>query len=277
MRTSNPTLSESAFQRLGGSQGQGGYGYTAPTQPGYAQGPMAQTPYGSGTQAAPYAQTDRFTVEGAIYKTAFLLGLLVVSAVMTMLLLPDDLFMIGIIGGALTGFVLALVIIFKANLAPALSPVYALVEGVFLGAITVLFEQDYPGIATQALVGTMGVLGVMLVLYRTGVVKVTQRFRMIVATATGAIMVTYLLSFVLSFAGIEFGFLRDSSMLSIGISLLVIGVAAANLALDFDFIENAAARGLPERAEWYAAFGLLVTLVWLYLEILRLLAKLNRR
>jgi uncharacterized YccA/Bax inhibitor family protein len=148
---------------------------------------------------------------------------------------------------------------------------------VVIGAITALFEQSFPGIAVQAATGTMGTLAVMLVLYRTGVIKVTQRFRMVVLAATGAIFLTYLLSFVFSLFGNGFGFIQGNSMLSIGISVVVIGVAALNLALDFDFIERASHARLPAKMEWYAAFGLLVTLVWLYLEILRLLAKLQSR
>lgn len=278
MRTSNPTLSDSAFQRLGAGQGSTAFpgmqqgGGASPAQQGF---PGQAAPFGPAP--GPSVRTEAFTVEGAIYKTMALLGILVVTAVAAMVLLPIELYTMAIIGGAVAGLVVAIVLAFKPDLAPVLAPLYAVVEGVFLGAITVLFEQRFPGIATQALVGTLGVLGVMLVLYRTGVIRVTQRFRMIVLAATGAIFVTYLVSFVLGFFGVEFGFLHGNSWLSIGISLVIIGVAAANLALDFDFIENAARAGLPAKAEWYAAFGLLVTLVWLYLEILRLLSKINSR
>lgn len=299
MRTSNPTLSDSAFQRLGQQSGLGPQPGSLGEQygGGWASGPAAATqqrpgaappgwdqPYQQGGPA-PFQQPSStatasgvFTVEGAIYKTLALLAILITAAVATMVLLPDSLYPVAIIGGAIAGLPLVLILAFKPNLAPALAPAYAVVEGIFLGAITVLFEQSYPGIATQALIGTFGTLGTMLVLYRTGVIKVTQRFRMVVFAATGAIFLTYLLSFVLSlFGGGGFGFLNDNSGLSIIISLVVIGVAALNLALDFDFIENAARARLDSRAEWYAAFGLLVTLVWLYLEILRLLAKLQSR
>ncbi|CAN5377570.1 hypothetical protein BH23ACT9_BH23ACT9_24820 [soil metagenome] len=284
MRTSNPTLSDSAFQRLGnqgglgtqpgsvGSQYGGGYGTALETPP-----PPAQQGGFGGPAAGPLARTDLFTVEGAIYKTLFLLGILIATGLAAALLLPVALYPPVMIGAIVAGLALVLTISFKPNLAPTLSPVYAAVQGVLLGVITLVFEQNYPGIASQALVGTVTVLGVMLVLYRTGVIKVTQRFRMVVVAATGAIFVTYLLSFVLGFFGVSFGFLHGSSWLSIGLSVVIIGVAALNLALDFDFIENAAARGLPSKAEWYAAFGLLVTLIWIYLEILRLLAKLQSR
>lgn len=250
MRTSNPTLSESAFNRM--------------MQPG-------------ATTAGAYVRTDAFTVEGAIYKTALLLAIAVVTALATALLVPDSMLTVAVIGGVILGLPLVIATTFKPAWAPVTAPLYALVEGVVLGAVSLIFERMFPGIALQAAVGTGVVLAVMLTLYRTGVIRVTQRFRMVVATATGAIFITYLLSFVLGFFGISFGFLHDSSLLSIGISALVIVVAALNLALDFDFIENAANRGAPAKVEWYAAFGLLVTLVWLYLEILRLLAKLQSR
>ncbi len=271
MRTSNPTLSESAFQRLGAtSQDQGGRGAISDPQ---------MDPFGRGRTPVSQMRTDAFTVEGAIYKTGALLAILIASAVASGLLVPVGAYQAALIGSVVVGLGLVVAISVKPKLAPVLAPLYALVEGVVLGVVTALFESQpgLEGIATQAAVGTIGVLAVMLVLYRTGVIKVTQRFRMIVATATGAIFLTYLASFVLGFFGIDFGFLHGNSLLSIGISLVVIGVAALNLALDFDFIEKAAQRGLPAKMEWYAAFGLLVTLVWLYLEILRLLAKLNSR
>ncbi|MEE8601743.1 Bax inhibitor-1/YccA family membrane protein [Euzebya tangerina] len=275
MRTSNPALSESAFNRLGTNQGQAGY-----TQHGdFGQSPFGQGTFGSGpgTQARPV--TERFTVEGAIYKTGILLAILIVSGLATALLLPPALYYPAIIGGVILGLVALFTIMFRPHLAKIMAPGYAVVEGVVLGAITVTIESQpgLDGIAGQAALGTVGVLGVMLFLYRTGVIQVTQRFRMVVLAATGAIFLTYLASFILGFFGIEFGFLHGNSMLSIGISLVVIGVAALNLALDFDFIERAAAAQLEQQMEWYAAFGLLVTLVWLYLEILRLLAKLQSR
>jgi uncharacterized YccA/Bax inhibitor family protein len=268
MRTSNPTLSESAFTRLQQSAGATAYGG------GYAQAPGQQLdPFGRPVGPPVAAtRTGRFTVEGAIYKTLALLAILVVAAAAAAVLLPVEAAIPALVGGTIVGLVLVIVLAFKPDLAPVLAPVYALVEGVVLGVVTVIFEEAFPGVASQAAVGTFATLGVMLVLYRTGVIRVTQRFRMVVLAATGAIFVTYLLSFVFSLFGDGFSFLTGSSLLSIGISVVVIGVAALNLALDFDFIERGAQAGLPARMEWYAAFGLLVTLVWLYLEILRLLA-----
>ena len=146
-----------------------------------------------------------------------------------------------------------------------------------MGALSAVLERRYPGIAIQAVALTFAVLGAMLLAYRTGLIRVTQRFRAIVVGATGAIMLLYLVSTVLSFFHVSLPFLYSSSPLSIGISLVIIAVAALNLALDFDMIESGVAQGVPRYMEWYGAFGLLVTLVWLYLEILRLLANTRQR
>ena len=277
MRSSNPALSESAFNRLGTNQGQSG----TTQHGGFGQSPYSDGAFGRGPGpgTASQAVTDRFTVEGAIYKTGILLAILIVSGLAAAVLLPTSLYYPAIIGGSILGLIALFAIMFRPHLAKGLAPAYAVVEGVLLGAITVTIESQpgLDGIAAQAALGTVGVLGVMLFLYRSGIITVNQRFRMVVIAATGAIFLTYLASFILGFFGIEFGFLHGNSMLSIGISLVVIGVAALNLALDFDFIERAAAARLEKDMEWYAAFGLLVTLVWLYLEILRLLSKLQSR
>lgn len=280
MRTSNPTLSESAFKRLGGDQATLERPYPPPPPaPQADRGGVTQGPFGPASGTTPHTQADTFTIEGAIYKTGLLLAILIISGLAAAVLVPVSAYQPALIGSIVVSLVLVIAISFKPNLAPVLAPVYAIVEGVLLGIITLLIESQpgLDGIATQAALGTVTVLAVMLVLYKTGVIKVTQRFRMVIMAATGAIFLTYLASFVLGFFGVEFGFLHGNSMLSIGISLLIIGVAAMNLALDFNFIENAARAGLPAKTEWYAAFGLLVTLVWLYLEILRLLAKLQSR
>jgi uncharacterized YccA/Bax inhibitor family protein len=178
--------------------------------------------------------------------------------------------------GALGGFVLALVISFKATLAPYLSLPYAALEGVAIGGISAVLERRYPGIAIQAVGLTFGVLAVLLVAYRAGLIRATQRFRSIVVGATGAIALLYLVTIVLSFFHITVPVLNDSTPLGIIVSLVIVGVAALNLVLDFDLIESGAAQGAPRYMEWYSAFGLLVTLVWLYLEILRLLSKARR-
>ncbi|MGE3818326.1 MAG: Bax inhibitor-1/YccA family protein, partial [Isosphaeraceae bacterium] len=165
---------------------------------------------------------------------------------------------------------------FKPNLAPWTAPVYAALEGVFLGALSYLIEHSgirgaYPGIALQAVSLTVGVLFVMLFLYGSRTIRVTQKLRTGIIAATGALCLVYLGSFLLTMFGVPVPFLRNGTPLGIGISLVVVGLAAFNLLLDFDFIENASASGMPKSMEWYGAFGLIVTLVWLYLELLRLL------
>jgi uncharacterized YccA/Bax inhibitor family protein len=188
----------------------------------------------------------------------------------------------GIVGpatlvGGIGGFVVALVTVFKPRLSPYTAPLYAVLEGLLLGGISALYNARFAGLPLQAVALTFGVFAALLLVYRTGLVRATENFRLGVAAATGGIMVMYLLTFVLRLFGVQLAFLHDSSPLSIGISLVVVVVAALNLVLDFDFIERGVEQRAPKYMEWYAAFGLLVTLVWLYLEILRLLAKLQGR
>jgi uncharacterized YccA/Bax inhibitor family protein len=180
-------------------------------------------------------------------------------------------------GGILIGFVAVLVSAFRPGLARFLAPVYAIGQGFAVGAISKSFETYYEGIVVAAAGATAGVLLVMLVLYRTGIIKVTDKFRRIVVSATLGVMLLYMVSFVIRLFGGEVSFLTSSSGLSIAFSLFVAGLAAFNLALDFDFIERGAREGYPKQMEWFAAMGLLVTVVWLYLELLRLLAKLRER
>lgn len=264
MRTTNPALSESAFRRL--SAGEVTFDNAFGSAPADVYG-----------QAPPIARTDRFTIEGAAYKTLALLAIAAIVGVGVVLTVPTSAYGAAAIGGLLLSLPLVIATILRPQWAQITAPLYAVAEGVLLGAVSGALEQLYPGVAMQAAVATAVVFAVMLGLYAARVITVTQRFRMIVLAATGAVAITYLLSIVLGFFGVNFGFLHGNSLLSIGVSLVVIGVAALNLALDFDFIEHASRSGLPARTEWYAAFGLLVTLVWLYLEILRLLAKLQSR
>jgi len=169
------------------------------------------------------------------------------------------------------------VTVFKPKASPYTAPLYAVLEGLLLGGVSALYNARFAGLPLQAVTLTFGVFAALLLVYRTGIVRVTQNFRLGVFAATGGIAIMYLLSFVLRLFGVQMAFLHDSSPLSIGISLVVVVVAALNLVLDFDFIERGVERGAPRFMEWYAAFGLLVTLVWLYLEILRLLGKLQGR
>jgi uncharacterized YccA/Bax inhibitor family protein len=177
----------------------------------------------------------------------------------------------------LVGFACAIAMYFRPMWAKFLAPVYAVGDGFFLGVISKAYEGYQDGIVVQAVGATLGVFVVMLVLYRTKIIKVTDKFRKIIITATMGLMVFYLFSFIINLFGGGVSFLHSTSLLSIGFSVFAAGLAAMNLALDFDFIEKGAKQGLPKGMEWFAAFALVVTLVWLYLELLRLLSKLQRR
>jgi len=183
--------------------------------------------------------------------------------------------------GALGGFVVALITIFKPVWASLLAPIYALLEGVFLGAVSAFYSQAFekvaPDIVMQSVGLTFGVVIAMYFLYRFQVIKATQRFRSIIITATAGIAVFYLIAIVLRLFNVDIALLHEGSMIGIIFSLVVVGIASMNLILDFDMIEKRVAMGAPKYMEWFGAFGLVVTIVWLYLEILRLLSKLNRR
>ena len=175
------------------------------------------------------------------------------------------------------GLGVAILTIFKPTLARFTSPVYALLEGALLGAISALYNTSYDGIVVQAVGLTIGVFAVMLFLFATRVIRVTDKLRMGIVAATGAIMLVYVVNMVLSLFGASVPFLHDTGAMGIGISLVIVGVAAFNLLLDFDMVERGVEMGAPKHMEWYAAFGLLVTIIWLYLELLRLLSKLQSR
>jgi uncharacterized YccA/Bax inhibitor family protein len=221
----------------------------------------------------------KMTIAGTVNKTGLLLLLTIAAAAQTWHLVapaPDAVSpYLGpvTIGGVLLGFVLSLIIIFKKTTAPYLAPVYAICEGVALGAISSVFELRYPGIVFQAILGTFGTLFALLAAYKSGLIKATENFKLGVVAATGGIALIYLISMILGFFKIHVPYIHESGIIGIGFSVFVVIVAALNLVLDFDFIENGEASGAPKYMEWYAAFGLLVTLVWLYLEILRLLSK----
>lgn len=182
-----------------------------------------------------------------------------------------------IFGAVILGFVLVLVCAFKPLWARFLAPIYAAAEGVFIGAVSCVFEAYYPGIVVQAVALTFGVFAVMLGLYASGRIRVTPKFRLCVIAATLGVCVVYLATFLLSLFGVDVGFIHEGGALGIAFSLVVVGIASLNLFLDFDFVDRAEQAGAPRQLEWFAALGLVVTLVWLYLEILRLLAKLRSR
>jgi uncharacterized YccA/Bax inhibitor family protein len=170
-----------------------------------------------------------------------------------------------------------MVTIFKKEWSPVTAPIYALLEGLALGGISAAFDLRYPGIGIQAVSLTFGTLFALLLVYSSGIIKVTQKFRIGVVAATGGIALFYLLEWAMSFFGFRFVAINGSGIIGIGFSLLVVGIAALNLVLNFDFIERGVQCGAPKYMEWYGAFGIMVTLVWLYLEILNLLAKMRRR
>jgi len=252
MRSGNPVLSDSTFLDLG-----------------------------SGTVVS--RDAGAMTVNGTVNKTAFLLLLTVLTAAFawsqaftsTGQVAPG--FSVYMWGGAIGGFILALVTVFKKEWAPVTAPLYALVEGFFLGAISALYNHMYDGIVLQAVMLTFGTLFALLFAYRSGWIRATENFKLGVVAATGGIALVYLATIVLGFFDIRIPMIHESGIVGIGFSLLVIVIAALNLVLDFDFIESGAEQGAPKYMEWYGAFGLMVTLVWLYIEFLRLLAKLNSR
>ena len=218
--------------------------------------------------------TETMTIQGTTNKTFVLLGLVVLSAAwiwenpaLTSLYMPAA-------GG---GFVVAMVTVFRKEWSPVTSCIYAVLEGILLGGISAVFEHAYPGIVMQAVGLTFGTLFALLMAYKSGMVQVTDNFRLGVVAATGGICLYYLLGLILNFFHIQVPLIYETGIFGIGFSLFVVFIAALNLVLDFDFIEQGSRMGAPKYMEWYGAFGLMVTLIWLYMEILRLLAKTRRR
>ena len=232
--------------------------------------------YGGAIDAA-----NRMTLNGTVNRTGILLICAFATAAYTWRAFmqthdPADvtgLLMVGVFGG----FITAMITIFKQTWAPITAPIYALMEGLFLGGISAFLEMRYPGIAVQAVGLTFGTLLTMLVLYSSGLIKVTNKLRIGIIAATGGIALFYLMEIILGFFGIQFVSINGSGFIGIAFSLFVCAIAALNLVLDFDFIEQGVNAGAPKFMEWYGAFGIMVTLVWLYLEVLRLLSKMRSR
>ena len=254
LKTSNPALSDKTFRNLPGVQ--------------YGQGGLIDA-------------TNRMTLSGTVNKTGILLICALATAAWTWSrfirshdiadVLP--LMLVGMFGGLIFGLVSS----FKKEWAPVTAPIYALMEGLLLGGLSAMMDLRYPGIGIQAVSLTFGTLFVLLIAYQSGLIKVTQKFRLGVIAATGGIFFFYLAQMLLGFFGIRFYSINGSGAIGIGFSLIVVAVAALNLVLDFDFIEQGVQAGAPKYMEWYGAFGIMVTLVWLYIEILRLLSKMRSR
>ena len=227
-------------------------------------------------------RTNSMTIQGTVYKTLLLLLVALLSSLWTWM----EFYKSGSNGAAVTpyltigilgGLIAALVTIFKKTWAPVTAPIYAFFEGLFIGGISAQMEMAFPGLVIQAAGLTFGTLFAMLLAYQSGWIQATEKFKFGVIAATGGIAVVYLATFILSFFGIQSSFMYDSSLFSIGISLFVVVIAALNFIIDFDFIENGVRQNVPKYMEWYGAFALMVTLIWLYIEFLRLLSKLRQR
>ncbi len=244
----------------------------------------------NGPEGALSSPSSTMTIQGTATKTLGLLGLVILAGAWTWYLFINSVVqtangpqydvgavMPWIIGGVIGGLILGVITAFKHDWAPVTAPLYAVFEGLFLGGISAMMETMYPGIVIQAVGLTVGTLLVMLLAFKTGLIKVSEKFKLGVLAATGAVALFYLGTMIARLMGAPVEFFYGSGLLSIGISGVIVVIAALNLVLDFDFIAKGAEAGAPKHMEWYGAFGLLVTLVWLYIEILRLLAKLRER
>ncbi len=226
------------------------------------------------------ARGDVMTRSGTAGKSLILLALTVFSASFTWTQVAGGntgIVMPSLLVGGLGGFIVAMIVSFKPNTAPVAAPIYAVLEGLLLGAISALYNLRYAGIPQQAVLLTFAVALGVFALYRMNILKATEGFRRMIVGATIGIAVFYVVNLVLSLFNVNLGYTMSSSPIAIGINLVIAGVAAMNLVLNFDDIDQAVRMGAPKRMEWYGAFGLMVTLVWLYLELLRLLARLQGR
>ena len=245
MRSSNPALTDKAFRGFSSADTAGG----------------------------------TMTIQGTVNRTAFLLVLVAVSAVCTWqrFVTSGPAVMPWLWGGMIGGLILSLVTVFKKTWAPVTAPLYAVCEGLALGGISAFYEAKFGGIVFQAVGLTFGTLGALLVAYTSRLIKATENFKLGVFAATGGVALVYLASMVMGFFGVQIPGIFGNGLIGIAFSGIVVVIAALNLVMDFDFIEHGAEQGAPKHMEWYGAFGLLVTLVWLYLEMLRLLSKLRSR
>jgi uncharacterized YccA/Bax inhibitor family protein len=260
--TSNP-----AFRNLPSGGFGGGYA-------GFQTQPQPNMPGYGGYQAPPTTGDRPMTVDDVVTKTAMTIGMALITGIITAIAVQSGAISPypPMIGGLIVGLVLSLIIIFKKTPNPALVLTYSAAEGVFLGAITAVFNFLVPGIALQAIIGTVLVFVTMLIVYKTGAVRVTPKLTKWIIGATVAAAGLMLVNLLMSFFGVDMG-IRSAhgGPIAIIFSIIVIGIAAFNFLLDFDMADQMIRGGMPSKWAWYAAFGLMTTLVWLYLEILRLL------
>ncbi|MCB0910324.1 MAG: Bax inhibitor-1/YccA family protein [Propionibacteriaceae bacterium] len=284
MRSSNPVLSRPDAWQVEPAQ---------QTQYGQYQGqPNASTPYAQPGQVPgqPYGYTDanaqqfqpqapvagRMTIDDVITKTAITLGTVIATAALSYMFLPDSLLMpIWIVSG-LVAFGVVMLVSFRRRVNPAFVLAYAAIEGVFLGAVSKVFEYMYPGIVMPAVIGTFVAAGMTLAVYKLFRIRVTSKFRKMVLIGTMAYAGVLLINFVLSFFGMAFIQAGNLTVIALIASAIGVGLAVFNLILDFDFIEQGVAMGAPSSESWRGAFGLTVTMVWLYIELLRLLSYFRR-
>jgi uncharacterized YccA/Bax inhibitor family protein len=223
---------------------------------------------------------ERMTIGGTVNKTAMMLALVIITATYTwgrFTATQDPASVMPLVWtGAIGGLIVCLITVFKSEWSAVTAPIYALLEGLLVGGLSAIFEVTYPGIVFQAVGLTFGVMAAMLMAYKSGLVKVTEKFKMGVVAATGGIALLYIVSMVMSMFGKPIGFIHEGGTFGILFSGFVVVIAALNLVLDFDLIKQGSDHGAPKYMEWYGAFALTVTLVWLYLEILRLLSKLRK-
>ena len=239
MNSKNPILNESSFEKM--------------------------------SRANTFDAYERMTVDGAVNKSFLLFGLMMITTVISFGMPSAFLMWTGVIGG-----IVALIAgYWKPQIAHIAAPGYALFEGLFIGSISAIYNAAFEGIVLQAVTLTLGTLLAMLLLYRSRIIKVTPGFKTGILMATGAIFLVYMVSIIGSFVGFSVPYLHDSGPIGIGISLVIVGIAALNLLIDFDAFEKGEEAGAPKNMEWLCAMGLLVTIVWLYIEVLRLLSKLR--
>jgi uncharacterized YccA/Bax inhibitor family protein len=238
-------------------------------------------PLGTFTGLGRVAAAEAMTIQGTVNKAAVLLLCVLVTAAYVWNLyyrtLNQAVIMPYLGGGAIAGFIVAIVTVFKKTWAPVTAPTYALLEGLVIGGLSAVLEAQFQGIVIQAVGLTFGACLALLMAYKSGLIRATETFKSVVVAATGGIVLVYLVSIILGLFGWQIPLIYQSGLVGIGFSLLVVVIAALNLVLDFDFIEQGAAAGAPKYMEWYGAFSLMVTLIWLYLEMLRLLAKIRSR